>query len=795
MKRLFALITAILLIASTLTSCGVIEDVLGEIIGDNGFTDGTDTENSGDKNDPNNELPDEGQDENGNKNEDTSSDFLYNAFTKTDKQLLNNVIGMTIPFAPNNEYCLEEYSLDHDDCYEVGVNFYTYGNTATEFEAYKALFSNYSFEGSEKDEYGDTWYYYTLSDGVYVDMCYYSDNGEWIIDVYAYILREHENEGESEGNVGDGNEGGGEGDNEGDNNTSYLYTDFTSAEKNTIKNFLGGLIPFVPNNEYYVEVDYDSYYECDYLAYYTFGNSEADFQQYLKLYSDYQLTETFEDEEGDTWYCYESELIYVELAFYYYEGDYVIDVYAYPNSESGGESGDDNSGSVEDGESNENYEIITNEGAGLPEGTNGIYDIDFTKGKYVKDVSDQGYYLDGCPTTGSPKVLVIPIQFSDATASSRGCSIENILKAFCGEGGSTDYYSVDEYYYISSYGKLDLDITVIDQWFTPKYNSSYYESKTDSDGIMNGDQIVMDEALQYLSGIMDLSDFDSDGNGIIDAVVMINTLDIDEESDFNWAYRYWNYYTDNDGYYYEYDGVSANDYLWASYFFMHESFDEEGYADYSDRSVMNTYTFIHEFGHILGADDYYNTSSVGEHPMDGCDVMDSMHGDHNPYSKFNFGWITTSRLVTTDTSITLTLNSFTKTGDTIIIANNWDDELSAYQEYYVIIYYTMDGLNGGDYGYFAREGIVVYHINASLYREVYEGETYYDVYNNNTDPSDEYGSENNLVEFVKSDKGNFTYVEGDSLPSVTDDQGNSLIYSFTVDSIEDGKATITFTKN
>ena len=50
--------------------------------------------------------------------------------------------------------------------------------------------------------------------------------------------------------------------------------------------------------------------------------------------------------------------------------------------------------------------------------------------------------------------------------------------------------------------------------------------------------------------------------------------------------------------------------------------------------------FIHEFGHILGIDDYYDTSASGEHPMEGYDIMDAMLGDHNAFSKFNQGWLT-----------------------------------------------------------------------------------------------------------------------------------------------------------
>ena len=206
---------------------------------------------------------------------------------------------------------------------------------------------------------------------------------------------------------------------------------------------------------------------------------------------------------------------------------------------------------------------------------------------------------------------------------------------------------------------------------------------------------------------------------------------------------------------------------------------------------MNTYTFIHEFAHVLGADDYYDTSYETE-PMNGLDMMDAMTGDHNAYTKFNLGWITTSRLVVTNSTLTLTLEAFSTGGDTIILATNWDDDLGVYQEYFVIMYYTGTGLNGENAGYFTRDGVVVYHINASLYKEIYGGETYYDVYNNNTSPSDSYGTENNLVESVKSAADTYTYAEGDILPTVTDDSGNKLGYTFVVDEITSDYATITF---
>ena len=600
----------------------------------------------------------------------------------------------------------------------------------------------------------------------------------------------------------------------------HLFTDFDEEQKALFLRYIGEVLPFPATDEYYVEGYYE---ETDFengINFYTFGNSRVEFEAYRKLFTGYKLTETYVDDYGDTWYCYKKNDIVVDMSYYYYEGEYWIDVFVYSSLSNGGEDvgGDDSSEDIGGGDSSEDIggdigggdggnggsesdvDVLTNAGKGLPNGVNGVYTADFTKATHVKDVTDQGYYLDGCPTLSSPAVLVIPVEFVDATASSRGYSINKIEAAFNGGAGTTDYYSVHDYYYTSSYGKLDLDITVLDFWFQPEKTSSYYEKQTMDyygDTVAVGDQMIMDEALAQLSQTMDLSKFDSDENGFIDSVVLITTLNVSSASDFHWAYRFWNVYSDDNGDYYEYDGVCANDYLWAPYQFLHEDVDKNGNAIYSNTSAVNTYTYIHEFGHILGADDYYDTSYTNP-PMDGHDIMDGMVGDHNPYSKFNYGWLTSSRIVVAEESVTLTLEDFSKNGDTIIIANNWDESLGAYQEYYVLVYYKNTGLNGGDYGYFNSEGILVYHVNASLYKEVQDGETYYDVYNNNTDVSDEngYGTEDNLIEFVLSVKGNYVYGVGDSISASTkDDQGNKIAYTFTVDSLSNSTATITFKKN
>ena len=61
--------------------------------------------------------------------------------------------------------------------------------------------------------------------------------------------------------------------------------------------------------------------------------------------------------------------------------------------------------------------------------------------------------------------------------------------------------------------------------------------------------------------------------------------------------------------------------------------------------------------------------------------------------------------------------------------------------------------------------------------------------------SGEYGTVNNLIEYVKSANDTYTYIEGDTMPTTYDDNGAVLQYNFVVDSIEGDTATITITKS
>lgn len=437
---------------------------------------------------------------------------------------------------------------------------------------------------------------------------------------------------------------------------------------------------------------------------------------------------------------------------------------------------------------------ITNKDASLPVSETGIYDIDFTKSNYKNIEELLGY---GYMSTGKPKVLVVPVEFPDYKNEDRArpLTIDNIKSFFLSyseTNADLDYKSLYDFMYESSFGKLDLDIDIIDTFYMAKQNASYYASFKQG-SLEIGDQVVIDEILRWLDGKgYDLSNYDSDKDGYIDSIVVVNSLTSDLElgnDTFTWAFQYFNSYFENESTseLYEYDGVSANIYAWFNGDFFFEDSDGK-----MTNNPIYTYTLLHEFSHVIGASDYYDTA-YEDHPLDGYDIMDSMVADHSPYTKFIYGWIEKSRLICTDSSVTVTLNSFEKTGDTIIFGNHFDEKLGAFQEYYIVTYYTEEGLNEPTNAGLFGEGIVVYHIDSStFYDKDYD---VYDIFNTNTNIKDpDLGTIHNLIEFVEDADGNRLFEVGDTIDNIENNLGETINYSFTIDKFEDDVATLTFTK-
>ena len=307
-------------------------------------------------------------------------------------------------------------------------------------------------------------------------------------------------------------------------------------------------------------------------------------------------------------------------------------------------------------------------------------------------------YSDGnTPSIGKIKGLVLPVDFSDSP-------IDNKIY----ENTAVSWQSVSSYYHNSSYGKLDITFDVL-PWFRLSKTSSYYKKMTENNQIQyTGDapgvSAIIHEVLKSAQKEYDLSQYDSNNDGLIDAIHVVYSKKMQYNSDdFWWAFQYCNFE------YKEYDDVCPYNYVFSSFHFLFENNESN-----------NARTLIHETGHLFGLDDYYDyslTEGYNKGGLGGIDMMDMTCGDHNPYSKMLLGWIDNPILVELNekSSTTIKIAPSSKNGDIIIIADNFDEEKGIFQSYFILEYLDFSStLLNKEYEGFTTDGIRVYRVNGEL---------------------------------------------------------------------------------
>lgn len=331
--------------------------------------------------------------------------------------------------------------------------------------------------------------------------------------------------------------------------------------------------------------------------------------------------------------------------------------------------------------------------------------------------------MDLAPSTGDVNVLVLPIEFSDYPFLPT--TLANVEMALNGSGSEeTGYWeSVSSFYRKSSFGKLNLNFHLSSTYRTGvtakkalEMNMAY--TLKEQDDLANGQKWVDDAVAAYSDSSHPLTDFDSDDDGIIDAVVAVYScpdlskknyyftygghtyLDGKGDSNFFWAYTYWCSNQANLA------SPKANTYVWLSYDF----FFEGGTAD--------PHTLIHEYGHAMGLDDYYSNEDTFQ-PAGGIDMMDMNITDHDVYSKASLGWIT-PKVVGGD-DVTVTLKPSQENGDCLLIAPDCYNG-TPWDEYILLELYTPTGLNAYDttHAYpsrprgYSASGVKIYHIDSRV---------------------------------------------------------------------------------
>jgi M6 family metalloprotease-like protein len=330
------------------------------------------------------------------------------------------------------------------------------------------------------------------------------------------------------------------------------------------------------------------------------------------------------------------------------------------------------------------------------------------------------------PAIGNVKVLVFAVDFPDYPAATRGVSIADIQQAFNGSSSSMAFESLQSYYDKSSYGKLHIEADVYGYYRAP-HDSDYYADLYETE---YPDSDLIYDLLEFYDAQIDYSDYDANNDGYIDGLYVIYTTPVsyDYGSDLWWAYM--------DSYIYEgdvFDGVEPYYFVWHGTDFFLEGDDP-----------LNARTLIHETGHLLGLEDYYDYDPDGRYNVGGlgsADMMDYTVGDHNPFSKILLGWITP--LVVTS-SMSVDILPFVESGEVILIINTWNNTI--FDEYLLISYYTPTDLNVDESGImFSISGIAIYQVSAKI-DNGYQDNGYYTIFNNNNTDT-----RNKLIRFVEAD--------------------------------------------
>ena len=297
--------------------------------------------------------------------------------------------------------------------------------------------------------------------------------------------------------------------------------------------------------------------------------------------------------------------------------------------------------------------------------------------------------------TPASRGIVVIVQFSDVSCLASTTS-ESMNEMCNGENYTFDgaYGSARKYFREQSGGMYEPVFDVYGP-ITLSHNRAYYGANDENGYDMRPDEAVL-EACQYADQHMgaDFSQYDSDGDGYVDFVYMI--------------------YAGNG------ENISGmpEEYIWphqSSMYHMGESIDGKGLGRYACSAELNGYsttkrcgigTLCHEFGHVLGLPDYYDTQYGTNYAQDlvpgtwdvmsaGCYNGDSKYPcNYTVYEKLQFDWVTVPQLDRTQ-SVTMAASSdyyyisldgqpktFTST-DTVLYLENrqkrgWDQEISGH---------------------------------------------------------------------------------------------------------------------
>jgi M6 family metalloprotease-like protein len=191
-------------------------------------------------------------------------------------------------------------------------------------------------------------------------------------------------------------------------------------------------------------------------------------------------------------------------------------------------------------------------------------------------------------------VPVILIQYADESASESRQSFDDMMN----QDGYSSSGSFAEYFAEVSYNNHSINGTVVG-WYTASENRAYY-AFSDPDHYLHAAELVREAVDAAEAAGIDFSGFDADNDGEVDAVFVVHQGQGAEDGsndDFLWSHH-WYLSSAGSGLDVEHDGKTIDRYI-----IMPETYGG---------AHVNIGVYCHEYGHVLGLPDLYDTDDSEE---------------------------------------------------------------------------------------------------------------------------------------------------------------------------------------
>jgi len=303
--------------------------------------------------------------------------------------------------------------------------------------------------------------------------------------------------------------------------------------------------------------------------------------------------------------------------------------------------------------------------------------------------------LKAFPTTGARKLVCILMGYADKAFTKTQTDFNNLFNQVgYTTGGATG--SVKDFYNENSYNQFNLTVTVAGP-FTAAYNMAYYGAN-DASGYDVNPRALVTEAVNLADPTVNFADFDNDGDGTVDGVYVIYAGYGEEAgggADCIWAHA-WSITAVVK------DGKTISKYSCSAEL-----------SGNSGTTLTGIGVICHEFGHVLGAPDYYDTDYSTGGQFDGTGKWDLMASGswnnngitpahHNAYTKVKvYGWAT-APILSAASNITV---NYAEANQSFYQINS-----TTSGEYWILENRQLVGFDS----YLPGHGLMAYHVHSTI---------------------------------------------------------------------------------